>query len=64
MLRMQECLILPGYYGMRQQNSKSNELKNIKAGCYIGEVLLTPWRLGGFGDFRKKQQYSVALPTP
>ena len=27
--------------------------------------LLTPWRLGGFGDFRKKkQQFSVALPTP
>jgi len=26
---------------------------------------LTPWRLGGFGDFRKKkQQFSVALPTP
>jgi len=23
---------------------------------------LTPWRLGGFGDFRKKQQFSVALP--
>jgi len=27
--------------------------------------VLTPWRLGGFGDFRKKkQQFSVALPTP
>jgi len=27
---------------------------------------LTPWRLGGFGDFRnkKQQQFSVALPTP
>jgi len=26
---------------------------------------LTPWRLGGFGDFRKKkQQFLVALPTP
>jgi len=26
--------------------------------------VLTPWRLGGFGDFRKKkQQFSVALPT-
>jgi len=26
---------------------------------------LTPWRLGGFGDFRKKkQQFSVALPMP
>jgi len=25
---------------------------------------LTPWRLGVFGDFRKKkQQFSVALPT-
>jgi len=25
----------------------------------------TPWRLGRFGDFRKKtQQFSVALPTP
>jgi len=28
-------------------------------------MLLTPWRLGGFGDFhKKKQQFSVALPTP
>ena len=28
-------------------------------------IHLTPWRLGGFGDFRKKkQQFSVALPTP
>jgi len=27
--------------------------------------MLTPWRLGGFGDFwKKKQQFSVALPTP
>jgi len=26
--------------------------------------LLTPWRLGGFGNFRKKQQFLVALPTP
>jgi len=26
---------------------------------------LTPWRLGGFGNFRKKkQQFSIALPTP
>jgi len=26
---------------------------------------LTPWRLGGFGNFRKKNQpFSVALPTP
>jgi len=25
---------------------------------------LTPWRLGGFGDLKKKQQFSVALPTP
>jgi len=28
-------------------------------------VLLTPWCLGGFGNFRKKkQQFLVALPTP
>jgi len=28
-------------------------------------LLLTPWRLGGFGDVHKKnQQFSVALPTP
>ena len=26
---------------------------------------VTPWRLGGFGDFcKKKQQFSVALPMP
>jgi len=29
------------------------------------QISLTPWRLGGFGDFRKKnQQFLVALPTP
>jgi len=28
-------------------------------------IMLTPWRLGGFDDFRKKRQkFSVALPTP
>jgi len=33
--------------------------------CGKGAIYLTPWRLGGFGDFRKKkQQFSVALSTP
>jgi len=33
--------------------------------CPSVHGLLTPWRLGGFGDFRKKkQQFLVALPTP
>jgi len=40
----------------------------IKLDFYSGGkefIILTPWRLGGFGDFRKKkQQFSVALPTP
>jgi len=28
-------------------------------------LYLTLWRLGGFGDFRKKeQQFSVAVPAP
>jgi len=32
---------------------------------FLFQSSLTLWRLGGFGDFRKKkQQFSVALPTP
>jgi len=41
---------------------------NYFVGVYwpkTGSSKLTLWRLGGFGDFRKKnQQFSVALPTP
>jgi len=40
-------------------------LFNIENTVTVLQICLTPWRLGGFGDFRKKkQQFSVALPTP
>jgi len=46
------------------------ELQKKKLYVYIivhihSKNILTLLRLGGFGDFRKKkQQFSVALPTP
>jgi len=47
-----------GPFKVLKCNQKTVKLKKIL--CH-----LTPWRLGGFGDFRKKkQQFSVALPTP
>jgi len=42
----------------------SNELNNIKVGCYIGDVLFTLWRPASFEDFRKKKTPQPAMSNP
>jgi len=40
------------------------EISLLHVTSKILQLFLTPWRLDSFGDFHKKKQFLVALPTP